>query len=399
MTQNRGIAAGTTALLRAVAACRDARGFDPLVRGIVQAFEAVGLRADRVQLPLDRTLGFRHPVFSSVVITWRRGQPEEVSVMRHDETSVDWPVQLRALLSSSPFSQLMWRGHDHFRARLRPHDPVTMDVLCDLRDQGYRDYLALSLDMPDGVRQPVSITSTSGFPDDAVERAEGLRSALALAVYSVYQASVARQIAATYVGPRSGMRVLRGDIVRGNARSLDAGILFADVRDFTLLSEVLEVAQVVEVMNTLFDVVGQAVDAEGGEILKFMGDAMLIVFPIDEQRTHAQAAQALVSVARTSARGIEALPLQSELPLSMDFGGHIGQVLLGNIGTRKRLDFTIMGPAVNLASRLEGLCRPLSEHAVFSGTVADAHGGLRPLGTYRVKGVAQPVHVAGLAKR
>lgn len=398
MSSNGGIAAGTDALLRAVAACRGEGGFDPLVRGIVDAFDAVGLRADRVQLPLDRTLGFRHPVFSSVVITWRRGQPEEVTVMRHDETSADWPIQLRAMLASSPFSQLMWNGQDRFRARIRPQDPLSMGVLCDLRDQGYRDYLALSLDMPDGVRQPVSITSLTGFPDDAVERAEGLRSALALAVYSVYQASVARQVAATYVGPRSGMRVLSGDIVRGNARSLDAGILFGDVRDFTLLSEVLEVGQVVDVVNTLFDAVGDSVDAQGGEILKFMGDAMLIIFPIDEQRSRAQAADAMVNVARSSARAIAQLPIQKELPLSMDFGGHVGQVLLGNIGTRERLDFTVMGPAVNLASRLEGLCRSLSEQAVFSDAVAQARPGLRPLGSYRLKGVAQPVDVAGLTR-
>ena len=149
--------------------------------------------------------------------------------------------------------------------------------------------------------------------------------------------------------------------------------------------EALPNLSVVRVVNHVFAVVGEAAESRGGEILKFIGDAMLVIFPVSDSRT--DVARAMVETARESLAGVEAL----DCDIHIGFGGHIGEVVQSNIGTPNRLDFTVMGSAVNLASRLESLCKTLNADAVFSDTVALEGRGLGPAGPQSVKGVAEPV--------
>ena len=126
----------------------------------------------------------------------------------------------------------------------------------------------------------------------------------------------------------------------------------------------------VAVMNRIFDRIGGCVDEQGGEILKFIGDAMLIVFPAQDHDSRELLGRVLITTARRAVAAVEALGNELKLPLSVGFGVHIGEVVYGNIGTRKRLDFTVMGPAVNLPSRLESLCKPLRASLATSPEVA-----------------------------
>jgi adenylate cyclase len=187
---------------------------------------------------------------------------------------------------------------------------------------------------------------------------------MSLALYGIYQAQTARQVAYTYLGRRTGARVLSGEMARGASARIEATIAFVDVRGFTRLSSELAVDRVVELLNASFEVVDRHAQIAGGEILKFMGDAALIVFPHDAADVapcfdilEAMAAMADEVHERTESLG---------RPIRVGVGLHAGQVMYGNVGANGRHDFTVLGPAVNLASRLETLSKQLDATIVVS---------------------------------
>ncbi|MEY3013824.1 MAG: hypothetical protein RIT45_2559 [Pseudomonadota bacterium] len=371
-------------LSRALGAAADPPSFLPLVDGMRDAIRSAGVRVDRLQLPLSRLMGFRHPTLGLVLATWDDEQA-------HAATEVLTHAQLDSSASrgatGTPFEGLMARGEPYLLLPDLMQDDGGFAVLARLRDRGYRGYLALGLPSPQGHAQPLSICSREPYSADTAARLAPLAALMGIAVYAGYRTSQAVRLAQAYIGQESGTRVLAGEIQRGSTRRLEAGIVFCDIRGFTALSERLGAEGVVRVVNEVFAVIGEAAERRGGEILKFIGDAVLIVFPIATSRS--AAAQAMVETAQQALAGVHAL----DAGVSVGFGGHIGEVVQGNIGTPSRLDFTVMGPAVNLASRLEGLCTPLRAEAVFSETVAEAVDGLRPAGSHTLKGVAEPVAV------
>lgn len=362
-------------------------GFDPVLDGLREALAAVGVQAERIQLPMSRDQGFRHPTLGLLLLTWStdRGFAES-EVMDH--------CALDALpthgVVGTPFEGIFLRGQADLRLRLDREDGG-YGVLGRLRQRGFRDWYAVGLPLPGGVPQPLSIASTTAFPDDLAERIRPLLPLLALAVYGAYRTSQAVRVAEAYIGHASGPRVLAGEIQRGSTQRIEAGIMFCDIRGFTALSERVGAEQLVAVVNQVFTLVGAEAATRGGEILKFIGDAMLLVFPVGQDR--AAVARAMVETARASLGALQA----AELPVGVGCGGHLGAVVQGNIGTPDRLDFTVMGPAVNLASRLESECKPLGVPAVFSREVAELVEGLQAGGERRLKGFADPVPVFVLA--
>lgn len=369
-------------LSRALGTAAEPPSFLPLIDGIRDALRAAGMQVDRVQLPLSRIMGFRHPTLGLVLATWDDESGHDGSeVMTHaflDKLTIHGVM-------GTPFEGIVLRGEPHLFLPDLQADHGGIEMLGKLRDRGYRGYLALGLPTPEGHNQPLSICSRDPYPPDIPALVSTLRPLLGLTVYAGYRTSQAVRLAQAYIGHDSGPRVLAGDIQRGSTRKLEAGIVFCDIRGFTALSERLGAEGVVRVVNEVFGVIGKEAEDRGGEILKFIGDAMLVVFPVEGDR--AAVARAMVETARASVAGVAAL----DAGVAVGFGGHIGEVVQGNIGTPNRLDFTVMGPAVNLASRLEGLCKPLQADAVFSQTVADAVEGLRPAGRHAVKGVAEAV--------
>src|SRR5829696_5258391 len=198
-----------------------------------------------------------------------------------------------------------------------------------------------------------------------------------------------------YLGRRSAARVQAGALRRGTGETIRAALLYADPRDFTALSETSEPAVMIAALDW-FDRVAGAVHAFGGEVLKFIGDGGVAMFPVPGAPAEAcEAALRAVVAARAGMAHLDAAP-QARGPPPLSFGAalHLGEILWGNIGAADRLDFTAIGPAVNLVSRLEGLCRPLGRSVLISGAVAAATTtSLVPLGQHVLRGIAAPCTV------
>jgi adenylate cyclase len=202
-----------------------------------------------------------------------------------------------------------------------------------------------------------------------------------------------------YLGKRSAERVLSAPLRRNVGETIEAALLFADLRGFTALSEDFPPSEVIAALDAWFDRIAGAVHAFGGEVLKFIGDGVLAIFPVTgEKRGACDAALRAVSAARAGmayldkARGQQGLP-----PLAFGVALHLGEIFWGNIGAADRLDFTAIGPAVNLVSRLEGLCRPLGKTVLVSGALAaETDMPLAPLGTHALRGIESPCDVFGL---
>jgi class 3 adenylate cyclase len=199
-----------------------------------------------------------------------------------------------------------------------------------------------------------------------------------------------------YLGRRSAARVQAGALRRGTGETIRAALLYADLRDFTALSEATEPAAMIAALDAWFDRVAGAVHAFGGEVLKFIGDGVLAIFPVIGAPAEAcEAALRAIVAARAGMAHLDAMRQAQGLPL-LPFGAalHLGEILWGNIGAADRLDFTAIGPAVNLVSRLEGLCRPLGRSVLISGVVAaESTTPLVPLGEHLLRGIAAPCAV------
>jgi adenylate cyclase len=200
-----------------------------------------------------------------------------------------------------------------------------------------------------------------------------------------------------YLGRRSAARVLAAPLRRDIGETIQAALLFADLRDFTALSETNPPAVVIAALDAWFDRIAGPVHAFGGEVLKFIGDGLLAIFPVvgAAPRGACDAALRAVSAARAGMAHLEKERRQQGLP-PVAFGAalHLGEMLWGNIGAADRLDFTAIGPAVNLVSRLEGLCRPLGKTVLVSGALAaETDAPLIALGTHALRGIASPCAV------
>jgi len=200
-----------------------------------------------------------------------------------------------------------------------------------------------------------------------------------------------------YLGRRSAARVLAAPLRRDIGETIQAALLYADLRGFTALSESNPPAVVIAALNAWFDRIAGAVHAFGGEVLKFIGDGLLAIFPVAEEspRDACTAALRAVSAARAGMAHLDKERYRQGLP-PLPFGAalHLGEMLWGNIGAADRLDFTAIGGAVNLVSRLSGLCRPLGKAVLVSGALAaEAEAPLAALGTHTLRGIASPCAV------
>lgn len=372
-----------------------------LARNFAFTLRRLGIPVTRLQLPISEMFGLRHPFYMGIIITWTID--EGVTIILRERHNVDRSNTIR-VLSKSPYAPLLFEDKEMIRVIPKLDDPYEM--IGQLAQKGFTDYLAFKIQLPDGAAQVMSLATQK--PEGLGEQVEpfllSLRPLFAMCLFAAYQLSATRQVAATYLGEHAGNKVLNGEFYRGNAEELSTLILFADIRNFTALSEYVGAETVISYINQIFERLSGALKPLGGEILKFIGDATLIIFPNalleDAQLSIYEVLRALVNVIQE----VRQIEVNESLTLDIGVGLHIGEVSYGNIGTPDRLDFTVMGPAVNLASRLESLNKPLNMSIIFSESVAhqlspEDHALISSvkLPAQRVKGIAESVEVWGVS--
>ncbi len=237
-------------------------------------------------------------------------------------------------------------------------------------------------------------------PDEAESLREAARFAAAPLAALTARATLSATLEA-YLGRRSAARVLAGPLRRGIGETIEAALLFADLRGFTALSQSSPPSEVISALDAWFDRIAGSVHAFGGEVLKFMGDGVLAIFPVvgPSPRNACDAALKAVAAARSGMAHLDETRTRDGLaPLPFGVALHLGAMLWGNIGAADRLDFTAIGPAVNLVSRLEGLCRPLGREVLISGAfAAETATPLIALGEHALRGIAAPCAVFTVA--
>jgi adenylate cyclase len=301
---------------------------------------------------------------------------------------------------NSPMVQVSKTG-EALRRRLADPDCV-MDypILHDLRTEGVTDYFVAPLHFSGGevhfsswaTRQP------GGFTDAEIEAIEAVIAPLARVAEIRAWYRVAGNLLATYVGKNAGERVLAGHIRRGDTEAIHAAIWLSDMRGFTMLADSLPPQNLVDLLNLYFDCQVPAIHEHGGEVLKYMGDGLLAIFPIGADGDFPPICAAAFAAATAARDNIAALHAAEDGPaLRFGLALHVGDVLFGNIGSGNRLDFTCIGPAVNLAARLEKLAGRLGRTILASQDFARHCGGhFQPLGRFAVAGFAEEQMVFGL---
>lgn len=355
---------------------------------------AAGLPLWRVGVFI-RTL---HPEIFGRNFIWKQGVAEvEVG-------TVDFEIQETPGFKKSPLSLVFNEGVE---VRGDPNGPEAerFPFLVDLRNEGATDYLALPLRFLDNTVHAMTLTTRQpgGFTDEQVAALRAMAKPLTRITEIITLRRTATTLLDTYVGNRAGERIMGGQIRRGHAETMQAVIWLSDLRGFTALSDRLPSETVVEILNHYFDCQVAAIRAHGGEVLKFMGDGLLAVFPIDEYVGDAsQVCSRVLEAARESRASVEALGIPvGEVIERFRFGValHVGHILYGNIGGGNRLDFTCIGRAVNLAARLEKITGRLGRTVVASESfVSVCNAGWTELGEFPIAGFSEAQRVYGLAE-
>ncbi len=329
-----------------------------------------------------------HPQFIAYGLMWKRGEP-----MMADRGARG--IMEDDMYKLNTVSLIIERG-ETVRVRLedeadRSRFPVTQEIF----ELGGTDYIGMPLEFSSGQNNllSLSIDRPGGFSNAELAAFPALSSILARVLEPKALQAVAVNLLDTYVGKRAGERILKGQVVRASGETINAAIWLCDLRGFTHLSDSLHRAFLIDLLNQFFDCVGPAVQDEGGEILKFLGDGMLAVFPAEAETDLADACARALRAASLACEALENLNKEREGygEVALDFGLalHVGDVMFGNVGSANRLDFTVIGPAVNMAARLERLCGRLGERIVVSADFAAlADAMLRSLGAHPLRGLA-----------
>lgn len=364
--------------------------------------EALGEQMVEIGLPIDRiTTGIPmlHPQIASSSVVW---EPERLAHERQ------WQMTslTRSMYERSPL-YVVYRGDGPVRARVTPEpQPGEFGIIPDLRQEGFTDYIALPAPFSDGTIKAMTFATCrdGGFTESDITVLQSLMPHFAYLLEIQTLRRTARVLLDTYVGRISGQRVLQGQIKRGQGEDIRAIIWFSDLRGFTELSDALPNEELIGLLNDYFGALTRAVEEQQGEVLKFIGDAMLAIYPIATASSGRRAAQRSLASARAAQARIaeinETRRSASRAAIQWGLALHVGEVHYGNIGGEARLDFTVIGPAVNLAARLQSLSAQLGENCLISDDFAALlrdRSELRDLGLHALKGITEQRQVFGLA--
>lgn len=382
---------------------------DVLLDGLCRRLAAAGVALSRAFAGL-RTL---HPQWSGYGYTWR-GDLDGVA-----------PAQFargggyEQDVANSPFGDLI-RGLEipgrqaepwlDFRRRLDgPDAQLDFPVLSDLARAGATDYFARVVrfgaggdpSRGTGIGYSFATHRPDGFGDDDLLLLKAVLPAVSLAMMAHAGHTIASGLLAAYLGHDAGRRVHEGAVARGSVESVHAVLWFADMRGFTAIADGAHGLAVVDMIDEVFEILTAALRPRGGQVLKFLGDGMLATFPF-RTATRAETCRGALDAAVEAMAAVAALNERrsnaGKPVAAVDLALHLGEVLYGNVGAADRLDFTVIGPAVNEAARIEALCEPLGCQVLVSAEFAAASGAgrLRPLGRHRLRGVREEREIYAL---
>jgi adenylate cyclase len=376
-----------------------------IVSGFCERCVAAGLPLARTTVLID-TL---HPVHEGRLLRWGFG-PTESPLLDYGRTSPDAlaatglnpkDVQAAERWRRSPFYRMLETGDSFLRRSLNATTKDEFSWLSDLFAAGMTDYVAIiSRFGPEGVIGEMdavysswTTAAPSGFGDDQIAALQRMAPYLALAIKSVSLARMTATLMETYLGRDAGQRVLSGRIVRGIADKIDAAIWFSDLRGFTRITDTAP-EQVIPLLNDYSDVIVSTIHEHGGDVLKLIGDGTLAIFTAEERDRACDAALSAAIAARNGIVELNKRRVADGKPITdMYLGLHVGEVFYGNVGSRERLDFTVVGPAVNEASRIAAMCRSVDQPVLMSSAFANVEGIKRRLvsvGRYALRGVTHP---------
>jgi adenylate cyclase len=355
-----------------------------------------------------------HPQWGGYSYLWRR------DLNAIEPSQFERGTEYRQAWLTSPFAYLAgqaraeggsgdpWR---HLRRHLcGPEALLDFPLLEELAGAGGTDYFAQIVrfgpegDASRGTGIAYSFTTDrrEGFSEDDLTLLRAVLPALSLAIMAHAGHTIASGLLEAYLGGDAGRRVHAGAVERGSVESIRAVLWFADMRGFTKLADGTAGLEVIELLNEVFETLTAPLRSRGGEVLKFMGDGMLAVFPLLAE-TQAETCRNAIGAAIEAMHALDRINrarVEASKPIAeVDLALHLGEVLYGNVGAADRLDFTVIGPAVNEASRIETLCEPLGRKVLVSAEFAAAAGsynGLHPLGRHRLRGVREPRAIYGL---
>jgi adenylate cyclase len=358
-------------------------------------------RALEAGLPIARGLVIidtLHPVLEGRFFRWRDGEAEEIEYgpTNEGEGADIW--------RRSVFFHMLETGESLFRVRFHAGESSDFHTFAQPRDEGMSDVVAIiarfagsgAIGEMDCVYSYWATGREEGFADGHVEALTRLLPMLALALKCVSLARIAGTLVETYLGRDAGRRVLGGLIRRGVAERINAALWYSDLRDFTRIADRARPEQTIPLLNDYAEAVISAIYENGGDVLKLIGDGTLAIFAADAREETCRNAIAAQTAAQHRVADLNRRRAGDNLPTTEVYLGlHVGEVFFGNIGSRERLDFTVVGPAVNEVARIAAMCHSAGRNVLVSQAFADAmarleRGRLVSVGRYALRGVERP---------
>jgi len=366
-------------------------------------FEGTCERLYAAGIPIARShVTFRvlHPLYEAQALNWEREQGLKLESYVHGEPQVRW---LR-----SPLYHMIEHDVPHLRRRLTGESAMLdFDLLKELSGQGYTDYVAFLIrldksvgtdEIGGGIAGSWATNRESGFSDDDIRSLQRIEQRLAVAFKINIQRKLTENILAAYLGADAGRQVLNGQIKRGDGETIRAVIWYSDMRDSTRLADSMTGKSFLHALNEYFESTAGAVLQHGGQVLRFVGDAVLAIFPIRDERDMRASCQLATQAAATAEANMagvnEGRRERGEPALDFGLGLHVGEVLFGNIGVPERVEFSVVGSAANEVARLESLTKTVGSRilasAAFAGNMEEEWTSV---GEYELRGVNSPIPV------
>ena len=354
-----------------------------------QTFDEFAWRLIAANIPVLRVTlhtGTLHPQFLGATYMWWRdvGQTQKVMIAHAIADLVPY--------ADNPVRRVREGGETLRRRLAGPDARLDFSVLHDLKARGGTEYFALPVGSPFGFGDYMMsylADRPDGFTNRELEDLKTLSASLSVIADMNNQRQIAENVLRAYLGPQTGPRVLAGQIRRGSGESIAAVIWSSDLRGFTALSDRLPGERVIAILNDLFDLQAKAIAEHGGEILKFVGDGLLAIFPAADPADAARAARSALAAAQTTLAELrKTIQLADERAPRIVIALHYGTVIYGNIGSADRLDFTVIGPAVNLTALIESMVLNLGRSLLLSADFVGAGGiAAQSLGVFPRKGI------------